>query len=391
MTVDAPVRPSGALARITGDDAAFLRDTWGRSATVFPVVPGASFERLLSFDDVDGIVSTMSLRTPMFRLVQAGRQIAEGEYTRTGRTGSRPVPGIADPAKILPLFRGGATIVLQGLHRYWEPVARLVRELEIELGHPCQVNAYVTPPGAQGLALHSDPHDVFVLQTFGAKRWAIHASPKEDDRAPIHVTLSPGDSVYMPTGTPHAASTQETLSGHLTIGVHIQSWREVVSDVWKRLEADASLDEPVPAGWLRDRKALADALRERVAALRSSLDRIDPRAVVASRAESFLSTRAPLLHGALADEPWLASIDDGTVVVRRPGSVCDVTTRGGELTVLLGDRRLVMPSRLELAMREIATRERFAVGDLAEHVRDAGSRLVLVRRLVREGLLQLGR
>lgn len=391
MTVGAPTRAGGALARITRDDAAFLRETWGRSATLFPAIARGEFEPLLSFDDVDRIVSTMSLRTPMFRLVKAGRPITEAEYTRTGRTGSRPVTGIADPAKIFALFRAGATIVLQGVHRYWEPVGGLVRELEVDLGHPCQVNAYVTPPGSQGLALHSDPHDVFVLQSFGDKRWEIHAAPKEDPRPPIDATLSPGDALYMPAGTPHAASTQRTLSGHLTIGVHVTSWREVVAELWRRLDGDASLDDPVPAGWLRDRRAFADGMRERLAALQAAADRIDPEDVVASRAETFLSTRAPLLRGALSDEPLLGSLGDGTAVSRRPGSVCEVTGRGGELAVLLGDRRLVMPSWLAPAMHRIARSDRFAVGDLADLVGDAAARAVLVRRLVREGLLLLER
>jgi hypothetical protein len=71
--------------------------------------------------------------------------------------------------------------------------------------------------------------------------------------------------------------------------------------------------------------------------------------------------------------------------------VCDLTTRGGELTVLLGDRRLVMPAWLEPAMRWIAVQDRFAVGDLSAHLADASSRAVLVRRLAREGLLLLDR
>ena len=58
--------------------------------------------------------------------------------------------------------------------RYWQPLRALVRGLEEQLGHPCQANAYLTPPGSQGFALHSDTHDVFVFQTFGAKEWEVH-------------------------------------------------------------------------------------------------------------------------------------------------------------------------------------------------------------------------
>jgi hypothetical protein len=46
-----------------------------------------------------------------------------------------------------------------------------------------------------------------------------------------------------------------------------------------------------------------------------------------------------------------------------------------------------MPARLAPAMQAILTSERLAVGDLAGHL-DPPSRLVLVRRLVREGLLE---
>ena len=230
--VAAPERSgtASALGRCVGDPATFLRVTWGRSATIHAGVDPRGFEDLLSFEDVDRILSTTSPRTPAFRLVQAGKQIPESAYTRSGTTGSKPVTGMADPGRIAELFEGGATIVLQGLHRYHEPVARFVRDLELELGHRCQANAYVTPPGSQGLSLHDDPHDVFVLQAFGRKAWDIHPAPSEPRREPIRATVRSGDAIYMPEGTPHAATAQETISGHLTVGIHVTSWREVLAE-----------------------------------------------------------------------------------------------------------------------------------------------------------------
>ena len=170
------------LRRCTGDTQVFLDGTWGARAAVHPAAEPEGFQDLLTLDDVDRILTTTSLRTPSFRLVKAGEQIPESSYTRSGRTGSKPVTGMADPARIAELFDDGATIVLQGLHRNWEPVAAFTRALELQLGYPCQVNAYITPPGAQGLALHADPHDVFVLQAFGRKHWEVHAAPGERAR-----------------------------------------------------------------------------------------------------------------------------------------------------------------------------------------------------------------
>ena len=260
-------RASGSrrpLARCIGDTDGFLRETWGRRPVVHEGEDTLGFADLLTLDDVDRILSTTSLRTPAFRLVKAGEQIAEAAYTRSGTTGSKPVAGMADPARIFELFGDGATIVFQGLHRYHEPVTRFCRELEVELGHPCQVNAYVTPAGAQGLELHDDPHDVFVLQAFGRKSWEIHAAPAEDERGPIGAQIAPGDCIYMPTGTPHAASTQRSVSGHLTVGVHVVAWRELVRAAFERVVSDPALDEPIPAGWPADLGGLERSLRDRL-------------------------------------------------------------------------------------------------------------------------------
>ncbi len=385
------VRPAGALQRATGDASAFLRQDWGRRAVFAREADPGGYDDLLTFEDVDRILSTMSLRTPTFRLVKAGEQIPESSYTRSGTTGSRPVSGMADPARIFDRFRDGATIVLQGLHRYWEPVSVFVRELELELGHPCQVNAYVTPPGAQGLALHSDPHDVFVLQAFGTKHWEIHAAPDEPSRDPIQAVVSTGDAVYMPAGTPHAATTQETLAGHLTIGVHVRSWRDVLSSAWGEVEASASFGEAIPAGWHRDPAAFAAALSERLAFAAERLRGVDAGRIAERRSERFLTTRAPLLRGALVDQLASGALDDATIVARRRGSVCEIRTDGERLRVLLGDRLVDMPSRLEPAMRRIAETPSFAVADLAAELEDADSRAVLVRRLIREGLLTIVR
>jgi quercetin dioxygenase-like cupin family protein len=377
-----------SLARCVGDPAAFLEGEWGRRAAVHPGVDAVGYADLLTFDDVDRILATTSLRTPAFRLVRSDRTIAESEYTRSGTTGSRPVSGMADPARVFELFRQGATIVLQGLHRYWEPVTELLRGLELELGHRCQVNAYVTPPGAQGLALHEDPHDVFVLQAFGRKRWEVHGAPREAPREPLDTILRPGDCLYMPAGTPHAASTQETLSGHLTIGVHVTTWREVVTDALGRLTRDSSLDQAVPAGWTEDLDGFADELAVRIRALVPRLTEADARALADARLERFLSTRTSALRGALVDQLALDEIDGDTPVRRRPGSVCEIRSRGDRLVVLLGDRRLEMPGWLEPSMRRIAGSDVVRPDDLADELPDSQSRLVLVRRLVREGLLR---
>jgi hypothetical protein len=378
----------GPLERCTTDPRAFLEQDWGTRAAVRRGGPPAGFEDLLSLDDVDRFLTTTALRTPFFRLVKAGEKIPESSYTRSGRAGSRDVSGIANPARVAALFEGGATIVLQGLHRWAEPVARFCRDLELELGHPCQVNAYVTPPGAQGLDLHVDAHDVFVLQAFGRKRWEVHAAPREADRDPLDVEVAGGDTIYLPVGTPHAARAQDVLSGHLTVGIHVTPWREVLAGAVA--DATAAIDDPVPAGWTEDPDTLADELRARLAALASSLGDVDARRVIGERRERFLSSRAQLARGSIAERSAPIDVDDDTVVTRRPGAIVELSPRADRLVVLLGDRRLEMPPSLDDAMQRIAELgddDTMGVRELAPSLPDPGSRRVLVRRLIREGLL----
>lgn len=379
--------PSGALARCAGDPDRFLAEDWGRRAAVFPAHEPAGFADLLTLYDVDRSLTTTALRTPFFRLVQAGERIAEASYTRSGRAGSRDVAGIVDPARVAALFEQGATIVLQGMHRWSEPLTRFCRDLELELGFPCQVNAYVTPAGAQGLELHADPHDVFVLQAFGRKRWEVHAAPAEPDRAPLEVEVAPGDTIYLPTGTPHSASAQKAVSGHLTVGVHVATWRDVVSGAWAASAGDPSLDDRLPAGWLRDPGRHADELVTRIRATADRLAAADAGEMLERRADRFLSGRAQLAAGSISERAAPLEVDDDSLVVRRAGSVCEVRVRDGSLVILLGDRRLRLPAWLEPAMRRLAERDDVRVGDLADVVPDASSRAVLVRRLIREGLL----
>ena len=385
------VRAGGsALARCTPDPGAFLRETWGRRAEVLTGRPGATFTDLLSLDEVDRSLTSTALRTPYLRLVKAGEKIAESAYTRSGRTGSRDVAGIADPARVASLFENGATIVLQGLHRWSEPVARFCRDLELELGHPCQVNAYVTPPGAQGLDLHEDPHDVFVLQAFGTKRWEIHAAPAETPRDPFDAPVAPGDTVYLPTGTPHAARAQEELSGHLTVGIHVTPWRDVLGGIVARTLADDVGD--LPAGWTEDRQGAATELRRRLDVLTERLRGVDTHDEIERRRERFLSNRPQLARGTIAERSAPLEVDDRTTVRRRAGSICELVVRDDIVVALLGDRRVELPGWLEPTMRRIAELgddERLSVGALAADLPSASSRAVLIGRLVREGLLTI--
>lgn len=379
------------LVRCVGNTERFAEQVWGRQVLV-NAPRSEGYEDLLSLDDVDRLLSESGLRTPAFRLVRAGRALPASEYTCSPRIGDIPMTGLADPARILAEVDRGATLVLQGLHRYWPPLIHFCRELELALGHPCQANAYVTPPGSQGFAPHVDAHDVFVLQAFGYKTWQVWPAPEDDcgdgaEHDILDVELTPGAALYLPAGTRHAACTQQALSGHLTIGVHQTRWRKVVERALEQLLDDPALDAPLPVGFHGEPESLVQQARVHLEQMGTRLRKVDAQHVVNDVVDTFLTSRAPALRGALIDRRRLPEMKDGDRLRRRPGAVCEI--RGGDpVRLLLGDRELRVPGWLEPAVREIAARNTFTVRDLAVHL-DATSRLVLAGRLVREGLLEV--
>jgi ribosomal protein L16 Arg81 hydroxylase len=286
---------------------------------------------------------------------------------------------------LLALVNEGATIVLQGLHRYWPPLTELVAALERELGHPGQANAYLTPAGSQGFAPHVDAHDVFVVQTAGEKVWEIGPEGEESTLA-----MRPGTVLYLPTNSRHSARAQDTLSLHVTIGIQQQTWRDLA-----RTAVLAALDEVpdthLPAGHLDDPELLAGPLRAHLDAVAKRVADTDTEALVGDHQSAFLTSRPPRLSGLLSEALLSEVINDDTVLRRRATNPAVVVDRpDGTLRLLLGDRTLDLPARLTDRLRPaLATllgAHSFTPADLSQHLDDQ-SRIVLCRRLIREGLL----
>jgi lysine-specific demethylase/histidyl-hydroxylase NO66 len=393
-----------ALARCVGDAAEFLDCHWGQAPLHRAGADAGAFADLFSLDDVDRFVASSSPRLPTFRLVRDGAPLAPSRYTRAATVGGQRVTGMADPARIFEEHRRGATIVFQGLQRSCPPVTAFCRSLELDLTHAVQANAYVTPAGARGLGVHYDTHDVFVLQLAGTKAWTIHEPVLADplptqpwkgsaaDAGPpvLSVELAAGDCLYVPRGFLHAARAQEALSAHLTIGVVTTTWHDVLREVVAGGVGERELRRALPPGYAGDPEGLAAGVEEAVARLRQWLEGVDAGAVAAATVRRFYAGRPPILAGQLHQLALLDDLDDTTSLRRRPGGVCHLVPGAGRLTVVLGGgSELDMPAALGPAMARVAGAPGpFRLGDLGDLL-DGPSRLVLGRRLVEEGLLEI--
>jgi hypothetical protein len=251
--------------------------------------------------------------------------------------------------------------------------------------------------------VHHDTHDVFVLQTHGRKAWRVYrplvelAGPDQpwkeslgDPGEPIlEAELAPGNALYIPRGFPHDAEAQDGVSVHITVGILASTWVDVWRSAMREVSEQRSFREPLPIGFADDPDSLATDVEVKRKELHAWIDEMVGPDAVARFAERFWRQRRPVSAGRIESLEQLDDIDAGTRVRRAPDGVFRVGVDDDRVTLLLGLREVTLPAFCEPALSFIAGSEiAFTPGDLPG-LADEASAVVLVKRLVREGALEL--
>jgi hypothetical protein len=395
-----PSRPdrgtaSGALSRAIGPVEAerFFGEYWERKPLLVPRDEEGRFLDLLTIEEVERRVTAGGLRHPAFRVVKEGATIGLRDYAEDIPWTPTSFSGTARVERVAAEFEGGATIVLQALQYQHAPLARFCRELERELGHPAQANAYYTPSSAQGFKVHHDTHDVLCLQVEGEKRWLVYPPLLElplkhqkytaemgDPGEPVlDVTMRAGDTLYLPRGWLHQAMTSDVPSLHLTVGINVATWRDAVREALEEVsEENVSFRRGVDGDALAP-EGLLEALAER----------LSPEAVRRRRRSSFVAGLRPIRPDTFDQLRALEHLGPETEVERRETVIADLATEGDTARLSFEGRTLSFPARIAREVEfMLDTATPFTAHELPGRL-DDDSRLVLVRRLVREGLLRI--
>jgi ribosomal protein L16 Arg81 hydroxylase len=341
---------------------------------------------------------------------------ARGPVDVLGPSELRGVPDGADLPKEgrVAAYQRGATLRLNDAQHRSAGVRALCANLAHELAAVVGANLYLVRAGAPSSAKHVDPHDVYVLQLRGRKRWQLFEGerklpivakptfsfqrggrdgaatgrfdhrPAGERSMPIaDVTLEQGDLLYVPRGTFHLVSTLDRDSMHLTIG----AWPTTLVDwlstaLLEAADHDARLRRSVPRGLLRDDARDDTAFVE---AVRAFAESADPSASRALLADSF----AELVTGLRRSDSVrrAADLDPAAEFERDPAAAVELVVDGPRARVVAAGRAVDLPGRFVPALRRALDGSRFRVDALPGDL-EPTAQAQLVDRLVRIGALR---
>jgi len=198
------------------------------------------FNEVLTVNDLDTLLTSVSNHHPKFRIVDHSQEKAPEAKNYTLKNSDT-----IDPLKFVKSFEEGCTLVMSGLENKVSSLRKLTNELETFFKHTLQTNIYLTPKNSQGFSTHYDTHDVFILQFEGSKTWRIYDQPapladrtmafEKDGFVPGNVvdefTLQKGDVLYIPRGIVHDAYCTDDNSGHVTTGLLGKTWAEHLAEI----------------------------------------------------------------------------------------------------------------------------------------------------------------
>lgn len=375
----------------------FLAEHWEKKPLIVRREERGYYSDLLSTKKLEHAITSQALPRDMCFIANASRQVDASEYTYPD--------GIVDPARLFQQFADGGTIVFNQLHTVLPDLAELCRSLEREISCRFQTNIYLSPNKAQGFPAHYDSHDVFVLQVHGVKHWLVYNTPIElpfkgqpfrRDETPkgdvtMEFDLRPGDMLYLPRGMMHDAQTLEGETCHITLGALTTSWTELLLEVVAKVAlGDVEFRRALPPGYANTEFDRSGARAHLKMLLGKLVERGDLDQALDHFADELVSTRRALLDGQLEQILSLGDITADHRAGARPNLVYRWAKRDGQVVVSCYGAEMRLPDHAAEPLLHALESPDFRIGDLPGDLDDAG-KVVLVKRLVREGMVAIKR
>lgn len=384
---------SKLIAPITKEQ--FLAEYWEKKPLLLRREDRSYYNDLLSLRMLEHTITSQALPRDLCFIANATRQVDAGEYTYSD--------GIVDPARLFQQFSDGGTIVFNQLHTLLPGLADLCRSLEREISCRFQTNIYLSPNKAQGFPSHYDSHDVFVLQVHGVKHWLLYNTPIElpfkgqpfrrdevqKGEPTMEFDLRPGDMLYVPRGVMHDAQTREGETAHITLGALTNTWTELLLEaVAKVALSDVDFRRSLPPGFANTTFDRSKAREHFKLLLNRLVERGDLDAALDHFADELVSTRRALLDGQLEQILSLSEITPDHRAGARPNLVYRYSIQDEQIVVSCYGAEMRLPDHAAEPLLYALETPDFKIKDLPGDLDDAG-KVVLVKRLVREGMVHV--
>ncbi len=359
---------SQAVLNRAGD--CFLAATLGKKFA-FIEVGDQAVKSLLTWSDLDEIISTCPLSSPRLRLTRQAVDLPVESYTRPVISSTEQRKALV-PEKVYELMRDGATLIVEAIDRLHPPIRDAVDDLVRTVREVAQANLYLVWGDVGGFGTHWDDHDTFIVQIIGAKHWIVHGCAthpypmaEEADRShtcPAGVVwegvLRPGQILHVPRGWWHTVRGITGWSMHLTFG-----YTRATGMSWVRWLLDQLIEDPA---FRQDLPRFATA-EERSAHHRQLVERLAERAAT-ENIDVFLADRdARVPHRQLIGLPWPVQSGElpSSATVEFTPLLPTITSSGETLTLTTGGRKFTFAVTIKPVLETLISRRQLSIGELA--------------------------
>lgn len=354
---------------------------------------------VLSLADIDDLINLEIVRFPYIKVNLNGSGVPEAGYTKDIVVQGQTITGVVDPAKVHALYRAGATITWASVNQIFPKVREFIRMISQTMAVRTDAVTFLTPAGKKGYLPHHDAVDLFIVQLSGSKDWKLWdlAEDRRSESAnytleklgepAIETTLKAGDVLYLPYGTPHAASAGNEPSLHLSIMMRPRMWRDLLKESVDRLLADEDfLTYPALSQDLEP--ANQQEFEHQLSALQAQLAGLDLKSEWESyratgRAQPGSSTSTVFEESAAA-----AAIDASTVLRKTASEFSSVELDDGRVQIEITGLKFVVSPTLAGKIKALDPGATMTSADLITGA-TADRQAAAARALVRMGLFSV--
>ncbi len=273
------------------------------------------FDSILNVKDIDDFLRSGDTSNSLYGTVVDGVP----QYHPYKPNDSQSV--ISKIPKMMDSFaHQGESIILKGLEQNVGKLGEFTQALHADLPFGFWSNIYITPPNSQAFNIHYDDHEVFILQIHGSKQWLIYDAPIElpgfnsaiippsefEQKPPVNeLTLTAGDTLYIPRGVAHCASSNDSSAIHITLGAgNLIRGKELLDAYVEELETDVFFRKSVIHLTESELEFYAVQLREKIhqSIDTLSLQELKEKIIQQRRYEFFGHLEKPLFTTALMIE-----------------------------------------------------------------------------------------